>query len=99
MRRTRKRDDPRLLCGGRKDGLIVSLLLGLLTLVVAVTGGIVWVARDYRLRSKKLSIETLAYSTLALIAEPMPVPTLPSNVCARFAVRITSDDSRTQGLR
>jgi len=39
------------------DGLIVSILFGLVNLAVGATGGIVWVAHGYRWRSVK-NIET-----------------------------------------
>jgi hypothetical protein len=46
------------------DGLIVSILFGLATLAVGAVGGIVWVARDYRLHSiKRLHTEPIGYST------------------------------------
>jgi glycosyltransferase 2 family protein len=42
------------------DGLIISILFGLVNLMVGVIGGIVWVASGY----KRRSIETIATDTI-----------------------------------
>ena len=43
------------------DGLIVSILFGVVNLAVGAIGGVVWVASGYRWRSvKKIEAETLA---------------------------------------
>jgi uncharacterized protein (TIRG00374 family) len=54
------------------DGLIVSILFGVLNLAVGAIGGIAWVASGYRWRSvKKIEIDTLAYD---LSPSPVPIP-------------------------
>jgi hypothetical protein len=47
------------------DGLIVSILFGVVNLAVGAIGGIVWVADGYRWRSvKNIETETLARASL-----------------------------------
>jgi hypothetical protein len=47
------------------DGLIVSILLGVLNLAVGAIGGIVWVASGYRWRVvKKIETDTLAHDPM-----------------------------------
>jgi hypothetical protein len=44
------------------DGLIVSILFGVVNFAIGATGGIVWVASGYRWRSvKKIEADTLAH--------------------------------------
>ena len=61
--RARKRDDPRFSSAGliESDGLIVSILFGLVTLALGVIGGIVWIASGYSRRSvRRVEAETHA---------------------------------------